>query len=77
MLRVVKSELAELDLLKIWIYTTEEWNLSQADSYLAQLGKTLNNLTDYPGVGKDKAELRKRLQITSDQSSSCLPPLNW
>ncbi len=59
MLRIVNSALAELDLLEIWLYTAEEWNLSQADSYLAQLGNTLKNLIDYPELGKDRSELRK------------------
>ena len=59
MLRIVNSELAEVDLLEIWLYTAEEWNLSQADSYLAQLGNTLKNLMDHPEIGKDSSDLRK------------------
>lgn len=59
MLRIVNSELAEIDLLKIWLYTAEEWSLSQADVYLSQLGSTLNNLLDHPEIGKDRTELRK------------------
>ena len=59
MLRIVNSELAETDLLEIWLYTAEEWSLPQADIYLAQLGRTLKNLIDHPEMGKDRAELRK------------------
>ena len=59
MLRIVNSELAEVDLLEIWLYTAEEWNLSQADSYLAQLSNTLKNLMDHPEIGKDRSDLRK------------------
>ena len=59
MLRIVNSTLAESDLLEIWLYTAEEWNLSQADKYLAQLGSTLKNLIDHPEMGKDRADLKK------------------
>ena len=59
MLKIVNSELAETDLLEIWLYTAEEWSLPQADIYLAQLGSTLKNLIDHPEMGKDRADLRK------------------
>ena len=59
MLRIVDSELAEVDLLEIWLCTAEEWNLSQADSYLAQLSNTLKNLMDHPEIGTDRSDLRK------------------
>ena len=59
MLRIVNSSLADADLLEIWLYTAEEWNLSQADKYLDQLANTLKNLVDHPEMGKERDELRK------------------
>jgi toxin ParE1/3/4 len=58
-LRIVNSSLADADLLEIWLYTAEEWNLSQADKYLDQLANTLKNLVDHPEMGKERDELRK------------------
>jgi len=58
-LRIVNSTLADADLLEIWLYTAEEWNLSQADKYLDQLASTLKNLVDHPEMGKERDELRK------------------
>ena len=59
MLSIVNSELAETDLLEIWLYTAEEWNLAQADFYIAQFANTLKNLIDHPEMGKDRGDLKK------------------
>ena len=59
MLKLVNTELAESDLLEIWLYTAEEWNLGQADTYIAQIGRSVNKLIDHPELGKDRSDLRK------------------
>lgn len=58
MLRIVNSALAENDLLEIWLYTAEEWNLSQADNYVTQLVSALKNLLDHPELGKDRSDIK-------------------
>ncbi len=59
MLNIVTSELAEADLLDIWLYTAKEWNLTQADVYLNQIGNSLQKLIKHPQLGLDRNDLRK------------------
>ena len=59
MLKIVNSSLAETDLLDIWLYTAEEWSLVQADTYVAQIGKSIDRLLEHPELGKDRSDLRK------------------
>ena len=58
MLKIVDSELAEVDLLDIWLYTAEEWSLAQADIYITQLGRAVESLLAHPEIGKDRSDLR-------------------
>ena len=44
---------AESDLADIWIYTCTEWGADQADKYLDQLERGINQLIDNPGLGVD------------------------
>jgi len=57
-LKIAHSAQAEADLLDIWLYTADEWNLTQADNYLTQLGRAIENLVEHPEMGKDRSELR-------------------
>lgn len=59
MLSIVNSEHAESDLLEVWLYTAEEWNLTQADSYIDQIHEGLSKLIKHPEMGKDRSDLRK------------------
>lgn len=59
MLKIVNSSLAEADLLDIWLYTAEEWSLAQADTYVGQIGKSINRLLEHSELGKDRNDLRK------------------
>ena len=42
---------ARADLDAIWDYTVQQWNVEQAEAYLASLGKTMQLLADNPGLG--------------------------
>ncbi|MEX1666636.1 type II toxin-antitoxin system RelE/ParE family toxin [Zhongshania arctica] len=44
---------AESDLVDIWVYTCNEWGVDQADKYLDQLERGINQLIDYPELGLD------------------------
>ena len=53
--KVHKSALAELDLIAIWEYSVEQWDVAQADKYLDELDKGMSALVDNAdlGVGRD------------------------
>ena len=59
MLEVVYSDLAEYDLVNIWLYTSEEWSFTQADVYLSQINSGVGHLISSPQLGKDRNDLRK------------------
>ena len=42
---------ARADLDAIWEYTVQQWNVEQAEIYLASLGKTMQLLVENPGLG--------------------------
>ena len=42
---------ARADLDAIWDYTVKQWNVEQAETYLASLGKTMQLLVENPGLG--------------------------
>lgn len=57
---------AEADMIGVWVYTCEQWGADQADKYLDQLGKGLDQLISYPLLGADYAHVLpgyRRLQI--------------
>ena len=45
------SPKAHADLDAIWNYTVQQWNVEQAEIYLASLGKTMRLIADNPGLG--------------------------
>ena len=48
---------AEEDLSDIWKYTTEVWNETQADSYIAGLYKRFSWLAEFPRLGKQRPDI--------------------
>lgn len=44
---------AENDLVDIWVYTCKEWGVDQADHYLDQLERGMNQLIEHPELGVD------------------------
>ena len=58
-LEVVYTDLAEYDLIKVWLYTSEEWSFAQADVYLSQIDSGIGHLIPNPRLGKDRNDLRK------------------
>jgi toxin ParE1/3/4 len=51
MLKITKRPLAKDDLKDIWRYTYREWGEKQADKYIIELGKGINQLIDNPEIG--------------------------
>lgn len=56
---IVYSFLAQNDLLEIWLYTAEEWPLSQADTYLDQLNAKVKHLIADPELVQNREDIRK------------------
>ncbi len=59
MVEIVKSPLAENDLLDIWQYSYHKWGEDQAVKYLLQLDAGMQGLTNNPKVGKSREVVRK------------------
>lgn len=58
MLKVVKSPLAEEDLLDIWQYSYNKWGADKAVEYLMQLDSGMQKLTSNPMLGKSRNTVR-------------------
>ena len=58
MREVVKSPLAEEDLLDIWLYSYGKWGENQASQYLLQLETGMLSLSSNPVVGKSREGVR-------------------
>lgn len=57
---------AQSDLIGIWVYTSEEWGVDQADKYLDQLEAGMKRLIDHPSLGADYQHVLagyRRLQV--------------
>lgn len=48
---------AASDLIGIWLYTSEEWGVDQADKYLDQLDAGMKQLVDHPSPGANYAHV--------------------
>lgn len=59
MLKIVQTVLAEQDLTDIWVYTSEEWSLAQADTYLDEIASVILTLTEHPRLGHARDDLKK------------------
>lgn len=51
--RIRKSALAESDLVGIWEYTIEQWDVAQADKYLDELDHGVKQLAANPQMGRN------------------------
>jgi len=58
-LEIVYSDLAEYDLINIWLYSSEEWSYTQADIYLNKINSGIGHLISNPMLGRDRNDLRK------------------
>ena len=57
---------AESDLIGIWVYTCEGWDVDQADKYLDQLEAGMQQLINHPSLGANYAHVLpeyRRLQV--------------
>jgi toxin ParE1/3/4 len=60
-LRVLKTPIAQLDLLDIWTFIGED-SPSQADRFLDLIDAKLRTLAEVPGLGRSRPELARDLQ---------------
>tara|TARA_B100001989_G_scaffold229149_1_gene186377 strand:+ start:377 stop:670 length:294 start_codon:yes stop_codon:yes gene_type:complete len=57
--KIELSKLAQQDLIDIWLYSLEEWGITQADMYLDQIDNALNTLTHNPEIGINSNHIRE------------------
>jgi len=58
MIEIVKSPLAENDLLDIWQYSYKKWGSNKAGEYLLQLDAGIQGLVTNPMLGKSRESVR-------------------
>lgn len=58
MLSLRKTTEAENDLIDIWLYSLDQWGVTQADHYLDQLDKGFSMIVDHPKIGKPVDHIR-------------------
>ncbi|HHZ97667.1 MAG TPA: type II toxin-antitoxin system RelE/ParE family toxin [Flavobacteriales bacterium] len=51
--------LAQADLESIWLYTRDQWGLTQADFYLKALIQRFDWLTENPALGKSRDDVKQ------------------
>ena len=51
--------LAQADLESIWLYTREEWGVTQADAYLEALIQRFDWLVKNPTLGKPRDDIKQ------------------
>ncbi len=59
MIEIVKSPLAEDDLLDIWQYSYNKWGVNKAGEYLLQLDAGMQGLANNPMLGKSREAVRR------------------
>lgn len=59
MIKIIKSPLAEDDLLDIWQYSYDKWGVDKAAEYLMQLNTGMQGLTSNPMLGKSRDVVRR------------------
>ena len=57
--------LAENDLIGIWQYSVEEWDVAQADKYLDELDSGIRMLADNPELGAKRDYVREGYRVLS------------
>lgn len=60
MIEIVKSPLAETDLIAIWQYSYEKWGANKAGEYLLQLDSGMQELASNPLLGKSREIVRPK-----------------
>jgi toxin ParE1/3/4 len=56
--RYTLRQLAENDLEQIWLYSFQEWGISQADKYLRALISRFTWLSENPQIGKRRDDIK-------------------
>ncbi len=59
MLQVYKQNKAKQDLISIWLYSFENFGINQADKYLDEIARALNNIASNPEIGVNCDAIRK------------------
>lgn len=57
--KIVKSPLAEDDLIDIWQYSYNKWGVDKAVEYLLQLDTGIQGLASNPEIGKTRENIRR------------------
>lgn len=57
-LKIYKQQKAEQDLIAIWLYTFENFGITQADKYLDQIGTALQHIAQNPEIGVNSDSIR-------------------
>ena len=58
MLKIYKQAKAEQDLIAIWLYSFENFGITQADKYLDQIGTALQSIAQNPEIGVNCDSIR-------------------
>lgn len=58
MLKIYKQQKAEQDIIAIWLYTFENFGITQADKYLDQIGVALQHIAKNPEIGVNSDSVR-------------------
>ncbi len=51
MLKIHKQAKAEDDLIDIWLYSLDTWNITQADLYVDKLDEAIKTIAANPRIG--------------------------
>lgn len=62
------SKLAEFDLESIWLFTLENWSLTQADNYYQLIISEIHSICENPEIGKPIEEIKKEHRIRKIKS---------
>ncbi len=63
MANLIKTKLAEEDLIAIWMYTYQEWGERQADLYLDDLNEAFMRIVRFPEIARERTELSPPARI--------------
>jgi len=63
MRKIEKGNLAEQDLIGIWLYTCAEWGEAQADKYLDALETALALIAETPFICRERVEFLPPVRI--------------
>ncbi len=58
----IRRPAARVDLIEIWIWSTEKWGQAKADDYLAAFDRAYLILAEHPNIGIDCSHIRKGLR---------------